>query len=262
MNETFKYFDWCVLFHPQKKKKVCVKIMPEKQIQTQWGTIEPEDIIGKKIGDHISTHLGVRLFIFKPLLYEKIECSKLFKYATQIVRPRDWGLIISFSGIKPGSKIVEIGTGSGAFTAFLCEIIQPDGHVYSYELQSERAEVAQRNLVELGVPRVYTVKVRDVAREGIDEKNVDAIFVDIPEPWTIIKHAYDSLKPGGIIICYVPTFNQIARLLPVLEDVGFVDIRIFDHFFREIQATPRAIRPLLKSYVFSAFIVLARKTLK
>ncbi|MEX0568007.1 MAG: tRNA (adenine-N1)-methyltransferase [Candidatus Njordarchaeota archaeon] len=262
MSENFKFFEYVLLFHPKKKKKLCAKIMPEKPIHTQWGVIKPEDIVSKKPGDSINTHLGERLIIFRPLLYEKIEYSRAFKYSTQIVRPRDWGLILSFSNIRPGSKVIEIGTGSGAFTAFLCEIVQPDGHVYSYEIRPERAEIARQNLVELGVPDVYDIKIRDVARDGIDEKNVDAIFVDIPEPWTVISFVYDALKPSGILICYVPTFNQIAKLLPTLDDIGFADIRIFDHFFREIQTNPNAVRPLLKSYVFSAFIVLARKISK
>jgi len=256
-----KPFENIVLIHRRKLKRLCVNVKPDQKIHTQWGVISTNDIIGKSPGSIVRTHLGEELVVFRPLLYEKIEHGRIFRYATQIVRPRDWGLIISFSNIRPGSIIVEIGAGSGAFTAFLCEIVQPNGFVYAYERIEERAKIAEENLLKLGVPKLYQIKVKDPSVDGIDEKNVDTVFVDIPEPWTIVRVAYESLKPGGMLICYVPTYNQIHRLLIELNTCRFFDIKIIDHFYREIQADPNAIRPLLKSYVFSAFIIFARKIL-
>jgi len=253
--------DTVTLYNPKNNKRICIRLNLEQTIHTQWGIIDPKDIVGLRPGDAVTTHLGEKLIIFRPLLYEKIEHWKCFRYPTQIVRPRDWGIIISFSNIRPGSRVIEIGTGSGAFTAFLCEIVRPDGFVYSYESNPERAKVAENNLKVLNIPNIYTIKIRDVARDGLDEENVDAVFVDIPEPWTIVNHAYKSLKDGGMLICYVPTFNQIRDLLIALNKNIFYDIRIIDHFYREIQPKPGAVRPLLKSYVFSAFIVFARKGL-
>ncbi len=255
---TIKPNELVVLLHREKKKKLCVRVKPGKKIHTHWGVIDPNDVVGRLPGEYISTHTGERLIVLRPLLYERIEISSEFKYATQIVRPRDWGLIISYSNIRPGSRVVEIGTGSGAFTAFLCEIVWPGGYVYSYERDPDRAKIAERNLRLLGVPKVYEIKVRDVVRHGIDERNVDAVFVDIPEPWSVVKHAHLALRPGGILICYIPTCNQVSRLLTALEGF-FEDTLIIDHFFREIQPRAEALRPLLKSYVFSAFIVFARK---
>jgi len=252
--------DAVVLIHRKKHKKLCIRIKSGEKIHTQWGIITADDIIGKTPGDIVRSHLGDEFVVFKALLYEKIEHSRLFKYVTQIVRPRDWGLIISFSNIRPGSRVVEIGTGSGAFTAFLCEIVKPDGFVYSYERLAERANVAIQNLQQLNIPKIYEIKVRDPAKDGVDEKDVDAVFVDIPEPWTVVWTAYDALIPGGIFIAYVPTFNQIEKLLSELNKFKFFDIRIIDHFYREIQPIRTAIRPLLKSYVFSAFIIFARKS--
>jgi len=256
--ETFSEGEFVMIFEPKKRKKLVVKLVPNKRIHTQWGYIEPSSIIGKEPGSTIETHLGKKLIIFRPLLYEKIEHSKIFKYATQIVRPRDWGLIVSFADIGPGKIVVEIGTGSGGFTAFLSHLVAPNGRVYSYEVDSKRASIAKENLKNLGVPPTYIIKVRDVIKEGIDESDVDAVFVDIPEPWLVVDHAYRALKPGGVLICYVPTFNQIQRLLESLER-KFSDVKIVDHFYRELQSIPTAIRPLLESYVFSAFILFGRK---
>ena len=254
----FSEGDFVTLFEPKKRKKLVVKLVSGKKIHTQWGFIEPEKIIGKTPGICIETHLGKKLIAFRPLLYEKIEHSKSFRYVTQIVRPRDWGLIASFADIGPGKIIVEVGTGSGGLTAFLSSLVAPTGRVYSYEIDAERARVAEENLRNLGVPQVYEIKIRNVAEEGIDEIDVDVVFVDVPEPWHIVDHAYKALKPSGILICYVPTFNQIQRLLESLEN-KFEDIRILDHFYREIQPNAFAVRPLLKSYVFSAFILFGRK---
>ncbi len=260
--ETIKPHEMVLLYNPARNKKICVFVQPGEKIHTQWGYIETDNIIGAKPGDIISTHLGEKLIVFRPLLYEKIEHNRYFKYPTQIVRPRDWGLIISYSNIRPGSIVVEIGTGSGAFTAFLCEIVQPNGFVYSYECIPERATIARKNLEMLNVPKIYEIKIRNVTKDGLDEKNVDAVFVDIPEPWSVVADAYGALRPGGMIICYVPTFNQVYRLLTSLYENNFSDIKIVDHFYREIQPKTHAIRPLLQSYVFSAFIIFGRKTFR
>ncbi len=251
--------DIVIAIHRKKHKKICFRVQPGEKIHTHWGTISANDIIGKPPGSVIRSHLGEEFIVFRALLHEKIEHSRLFRYTTQIVRPRDWGLIISFSNIGPGSKVIEIGTGSGAFTAFLCEIVKPNGFVYSYERLEERANIALRNLQELNIPRIYEIKVKDPAKDGVDEKDVDAVFVDIPEPWTVVWTAHDALVPGGMFIAYVPTYNQIEKLLGELNKFGFFDIKIVDHFYRELQPVRTAIRPLLKSYVFSAFIIFARK---
>ena len=56
---------------------------------------------------------------------------------TQITYPKDAALIVMFSGIGPGSRVVESGTGTGALTTALAHYVGDTGKVYTYELRSE-----------------------------------------------------------------------------------------------------------------------------
>lgn len=259
---NFKVGDFVLLYDPEKRKKLVVRLDIEKKIHTQWGVIEPKDILSVKPGSFILSHTGKKLIVFRPKLYEIIEHSRVFKYATQIVRPRDWGLIITYANIRPGMQILEIGTGSGAFTAFLSEILGQTGKIISYEINATRAQLAKRNLEIIGVPKNYEIRIGNPSEIGIPEKNFDAAFIDIPEPWDVLNAVYDSLKDGSTLVCYIPTFNQVKKTLEIAIEIGFDDFLLLDHFYREIQVNPNAIRPLLKSYVFSAFIFFARKIYK
>ncbi|MCR8432997.1 MAG: tRNA (adenine-N1)-methyltransferase [Crenarchaeota archaeon] len=259
--DVFREGDLVTLYEPTKRRKLVVKVSKNKKIHTRWGYIDSNDIIGKTPGSSVNTHLGKKLLIFKPLLYEKIEHSRCFTYATQIVRPRDWGLIISFADIYPGKRVLEIGTGSGAFTAVLSHLVSPGGRVYSYEIDQKRAQIAMENLRNINAPPVYEIKIRDATKDGIEETDIDVAFVDIPEPWLVVDKVHNALKPCGMLVCYVPTFNQVHKLLESMQGL-FEDIRIVDHFYRELQANPTAVRPVLEGYVFSAFVVFGRKILQ
>jgi len=249
------------LFKSKGDVRYVLKLEKNGVFQCRHGVIKHNDIIGKMPGTVIRTHLGYSFVVLQALLPDMIKNYREFKYVTQVIYPRDWGLIVAFSDIKVGDIIVEIGTGSGALLAFLAYRVGEKGWIYSYERDPERAKKALENIKNMKVPQRYTIKIKDVAESGIDERNVDVIFIDIPEPWTVIKHCWCALKPGGRIIVYVPTYNQVEKVLRELMYQGFIDISIREGFIREIQIKPYAIRPKLKGYYFSAFIIFARKSM-
>lgn len=263
--EKFQEGDLVVLipaFKSKKKRRFVIKLRKGSKTHTNYGSFDHDYILNISPGDVVETNTGFKFYALKATLTDAIFHFSEFRYATQIIYPRDWGLILSFADIKNGSKVVEIGTGSGAFTAFLVFRVGERGFVYSYERDPERAEIARKNLEKLCVPKRYVIKVKDVARDGIDENNVDIVFADIPEPWTIISHAYNALKPSGFFVAYIPTYNQIEKTLLELERFPFVDVRIIEGFVRDIQPKHYAIRPELKGYFFSAYILFARKVLR
>ncbi len=50
----------------------------------------------------------------------------------------------------------------------------------------------------------YRVEQRDVY-EGIEERGLDRILLDLPEPWRVVPHAEEALRPGGILLVYLPS---------------------------------------------------------
>ena len=252
-----------VVLIPLRKKysdrKIIIRLRPGGKTNTMWGVFNHDELAKAEEGSVVRTHLGEEFLIFRAMLHEYVECRGEFKHVTQIIRPRDWGLIYVFADITPDSKIIEIGTGSGGILAFLAKSLR-DGFIYSYEKEADRAKVAEKNLEKLSLKKNYVIKVRDVSK-GVDEKNADIVLIDTPDPWNILDTAYNLLRPGGRVVIYVPTANQIARTLEKMYSLPFVDIHIYEGFIREIQPLPYAVRPELKAYVFSAYIIIARKAL-
>ena len=48
-----------------------------------------------------------------------------------------------------------------------------------------------------------------------------ASMLDLPEPWRVVKHALDALRPGGILLAYLPTILQVGRLREELANSPF-----------------------------------------
>ena len=71
----------------------------------------------------------------------------------------------------------------------------------------------------LGPEASYRVEIRDVT-EGIDERDLDRILLDMPEPHKVVAAAATALRPGGILLAYLPTINQTALLRAALDDEG------------------------------------------
>jgi len=65
----------------------------------------------------------------------------------------------------------------------------------------------------------YRVEIRDVT-EGIDERDLDRILLDMPEPHKVVAAAATALRPGGILLSYLPTINQTALLRAALDEEG------------------------------------------
>ena len=57
--------------------------------------------------------------------------------------------------IKPGNKILEIGTGSGYHTAILSKLVGPKGKIYTFDIHQEIIKQAKKNLKNYKNVKVY-----------------------------------------------------------------------------------------------------------
>ena len=105
------------------------------------------------------------------------------------------------------------------------------------------------------------MKLKDVST-GFNEKNVDAIVLDLGDPCVVIPHAYDSLKFGGIITIFLPTYNQIEKVLIKLQEFDFDDLKAHELIRRDLQLKPHAIRPNTRMIGHTGFLIFARKVFK
>ncbi len=248
-----------VLVYIDGRRKWITKIIRGRVLGSDRGYIKHDEVIGKVFGSEIKLSMGFPAYILKPLLIDYLE--KGFRRCTQVLYPKDMGLVVLLLGIGPGSRVLESGVGSGFMTAVLANLVRPEGRVYAYEIREDFAELARENLARLGLDKYVNIKVRDI-RTGVDERDLDAAILDLPDPWEVLEVVYRALRPSAPIVFFLPTMSQIEKLVSALrEHGGFADLRCFEVLLREIRLVPGAIRPETRMIGHTGYILFARKVL-
>jgi tRNA (adenine57-N1/adenine58-N1)-methyltransferase len=247
-----------ILLYLSQRKTYLVKVEAGKSFHTHKGFIKFDDLIGKDYGSCFLSSLGVEFTALKPLLRDLIMKSVR---RTQITYPKDIALIVMFSGIGPGSCVVEAGTGTGALTTALAYYVKPDGKVYSYEIREEFLKTAEKNLKRADLVDFVEMRNKDITAE-IDENDVDAVILDLATPWLVVPHAYNALKPCGTIVSFSPTIDQVVKTVEALTENGFVDMETVECLMRGMQIERGKTRPQTLMTAHTGYITFARKAIK
>ena len=220
------------------------------------GVIDPSSFVGKIYGKQIE--IGNKQFwILQPSLMDKLQG---LKRKAQIILPRDAAQIIMNCSIETGHKVLEAGIGSGSLTIALATTIAPDGKVFSYDKREDFIEHAMKNLNMAKLDKYVKTKVKDVTA-GIDEKDLDAIVLDIPNPWDAINHVYNALKPGGYLCTYSPLSTQVEKTVEEIKKHGFIEVKTVENIQREIIVSENGIRPSFDMLGHTGYLTFARKVL-
>lgn len=241
-----------VLFKNGKKS---LHLLTKKGIHTHRGYITFEQVSSSGYGSKLTTNLGEEVFILKPTFSEVI--SKIAR-RTQVVYPKEIGYALVKLGIESGSKVLEVGTGSGITTIFLANVVKPNGKVVSLDINEESLRIASENLKKFSLLNYVDLRLVDV-RNGIEEKNFfDAAFVDVPEPWMALEAISNALKPSSRVALVIPTYNQLIKLSENIPK-DFVIYEAVDTILQEIQVKKGAVRPLPLARAHNAFLVFLAK---
>ncbi|HID40622.1 MAG TPA: tRNA methyltransferase, partial [Pyrodictium sp.] len=146
-----------ILIHRKSGKTFYAKDIT-RDFSTHLGIIKAEDLSNLKNGDIIKSHLGEEFIYLEDSFIDKI---LFIKRGPQITHQKDIGLLISLTGLSSGWKVVEGGSGSGYMTAFLANIVKPNGKIYSYEKRDDFYTIAKKNLEFLGLSDYVVLKNRD-----------------------------------------------------------------------------------------------------
>lgn len=217
----------------------------DKDVHTKDGVLKKEKLTKKR--GTVKTHLGKTFFILNPQILDFIKKSGL---GPQKISLKDCSLIAGYTGISSGSKVVDAGTGSGILAMFLANLVAPK-NLYTYEIREDFFELAKKNFRKAGIKNIK-IKLKDVY-QGIDEKKVDVITLDLPEPWKVVPHAKKSLKQGGYLVSYSPSIGQSKKFHDSLQ--GFYPITL-ECLVREWDMN--VVRPHTRMLAHTGFITFAR----
>lgn len=223
-------------------------------LQTHRGVVKHDDIIGQKWGSRLESHQGNPFYLLQPGIADLI---KNIKRTTQILYPKEIGQIIIIMGIGPGMRVLECGTGSGGLTTAFAYMVGDSGHVYSYERKGDVQALAIKNLEKVGLRDRVTFTVGN-ASEGFSEQNVDAIFMDMPNPYDYLVQARASLKPGGYLGMLVPTVNQVQLCLRSLMHNNFAFVEVIEVLVRYYKTDWEHLRPVDRMIAHTGFLLFGR----
>ena len=218
-----------------------------KDFHTKYGYLKADVLKNAKAGDVIEANTGRKFHIIEPNI---IDFMRKARRGPQAVTLKDAALIAGYAGLRSGSRVVEAGTGSGILSMFLAFVVYPEKLV-TYEIREDFAEIAGKNFERFSVKNIEP-KLKDIY-EGIDEKNLDAIILDLTEPWRVIDHARKALKVGGYLVSYSPSINQSRQLAEKLQ--GF-DYETFECILRNWKED--SMRPDTRMLGHTGFITVAR----
>ncbi len=231
-----------------------VKVKSGTEMHTHKGILRADEIIGNPWGSTIRSHNGNTFFVLQPALTDLI---KNIPRASQILYPKDIGFILLNLAVGPGKRVIEAGTGSGALTTALAYAVGEAGRVYSYDNRREIQQKAIENLKRVELDSRVEFILKDIAG-GFDQKEVDCIFLDVPNAYDYLKQAKDALISGGFFGCLLPTANQVMLLLKEMNIHKFGFIEVCEVLIRYYRTEPDRFRPVDRMIGHTGFLIFGR----
>jgi len=243
-----------VLLVDPKRRRYLVTLRPGAEFHSHAGYVPHDEIIGAEEGVTVRSTRGTRYVVLRPTLAEYV--LKMPRGA-QVIYPKDLGPILLLADVGPGIRILESGVGSGALSMTL---LRAGAEVTGYELREDFAGRARANVEALlgrEASARYRVELRD-CYEGIDERELDRVVLDLPEPWRVVPHAEKALRPGGILVAYTPSIVQVTSLREALADSAFDLAETIEVLQRSWHVERAAVRPDHRMVAHTGFLTHAR----
>ena len=219
---------------------------------------------GYSIGDRIK--VGQKsLTIVKPTL---AEARRNMARRAQVIGIKDSGFLISWMGIGNGSRVLEGGHGSAGLAMHLASVMGAKGTLISVESRPEHAVVGRMNMERLEqiLPEFpdWHLLEADFRDSGHAIQNIcdklDAVIIDIAEPWEIVPKIEIFLRPGGKLACYCPTTIQLEKSWEAMERCGIVIEWAGEMIERKwVKASKGGVRPGNTPMGHTAFLIIGAK---
>ncbi len=245
-----------VLLIDQKARRYLVTLKEGGEFHSHTGYVPHADVIGVDEGTTVKSTRGTPYVALRPTLEDFVlEMPR----GAQVIYPKDLGPILVLADIGPGMRVLESGVGSGALSMAM---LRAGATIVGYELREDFAQRARANvssfLGEEALSR-YQVELRD-CYDGVDERGLDRLVLDLPEPWRVVRHAEHALRAGGILVAYTPSIVQATQLREALRRDVWLSARTLEVLHRTWHVDPPAVRPDHRMVAHTGFLTTARFT--
>ena len=247
-----------VVINTPKNNKFLAVVDMKKEFTTNEGNFKFSQI--NNIPTLVKTSTGINFKIYKPTYKEFV---LLMKRGPQIIYPKDVAQIVLESNIHNSSKVLEIGSGSGALTLYLYTLLKNTGVLYS--LDSSR--INQRRADKTISRYISTLSDENKDITFINEElinfkyntlneKIDAIITDVPEPGEFFTN--NKIENSISWVSYLPSITQVMRMNDVLKEQQFQDIEIKEVILRDWIVDEKIVRPSNKLVSHTGFLISAK----
>lgn len=243
-----------LLVTDEKGRKHLARLTDEMVSIPSLGTIRADSIRDAIRSGELT--IGGRKLLIRPATVDDV--LSVIERKAQMLTAKDIAMMIHLCDVRCGSRVVEGGAGSGALSIALLASVGGEGHVTTYEIREDFAEIAKRNVEMTSLTEAWTLKMGNICKK-IEEKDLDAILVDIPNPWDCIGPAKLALRMGGRFCAFVPNVNQVEKAVYALRDSGFSDVRAVETMQRDLVVHDGGVRPSFDMLGHTGYLVLARR---
>lgn len=242
----------------QKGRSHTVTLEENKQFFTNHGSIEHNEILTSGEGGVVASSSGMLYTIFSPALQDFVVGMPR---GAAVIYPKDAAQIVEIGDMKPGSKVLEAGVGSGSLSLHILRTIGNEGLLTSCEIREEFLKVAQKNVERyMGyMPQNWQLLLTDIAEFKSDDK-YDCIVLDLLNPWDMIENVYRHLRPGGHFVCYLATTTQMSKLVESLKITNnWTEAIASETLYREWHLQGLSVRPKHRMNGHTGFLVHTRR---
>jgi tRNA (adenine57-N1/adenine58-N1)-methyltransferase len=240
------------------KNKYLSVIEKDKEFITNEGKFQFSDI--QKIPSIITTSTGIDFQIYSPTYKEFV---LLMKRGPQIIYPKDVGQIIVESNIHNASKVLEIGSGSGALTLYMYSLLKNSGKLYSLDSSKINQRRASKTISRfLSTYSQDSVDVTFINEKLINfnlkslDEDIDTIITDVPEPWEFFIN--NKIENNLSWVSYLPSISQIMKINNTLIENNFQDIEVKEVILRDWIVDQKVVRPTNKLVSHTGFLISAK----
>jgi len=247
-----------VVINTPKNNKFLAVVDLKKEFTTNEGKFKFSQI--KNIPTLVKTSTGINFKIYKPTYKEFV---LLMKRGPQIIYPKDVAQIVLESNIHNSSKVLEIGSGSGALTLYLYTLLKNTGVLYS--LDSSRINQRRADKTISRYISTLSDENKDITfineelinfkYDTLNEK-IDAIITDVPEPWEFFTN--NKIENGVSWVSYLPSMTQVMRMNDLLKQQQFQDIEVKEIILRDWVVDENIVRPSNKLVSHTGFLISAK----
>lgn len=188
------------------------------------------------------------------------------KRGAQVIYPKDLAAILMLADIYPGARVFETGIGSGAMSMAL---LRAGADIVGYEVREDFAARAKKNVFAFmgdAVADRYEVHIADAyagispGKPGMPHGSplFDRFILDLPEPWQVLAHTAEALRPGGIVVAYTPSITQAQQVRHLLSQGAYDEVSTTEVLQRTWHIEGQAVRPDHRMVGHTAFLTRGR----